>query len=796
MSRTLIFSIRLPAVAAFLFLFTPVHPALGDSPSEITRITLTDKVLVPDCSPLGIMLGGDAYYSGAVLTKVRTTWNFEGTSYRQCPWGPAMTERGPISWFDASDDWLKICDGATATVLSGPAAGQQAKFLGTEPITYRDGRNDRTLTLWKLDKPLPAHQGMSGLLVESLRLGDGQFRSLDGYWTSKENRIEQGDVPPGAFGTSCLNMDGSGEKSHLRLATAYQRYMDTNGTWHVRFWAKTKAGEPRLSAACDRGWGESKEVELSPEWKQHDVALEARGVPEPSGPQDNPHLLIVLEVTGGQVLLDDVELWKQGDANPTAFTDDLVAMLKDYGTGGPLRYLQMGGNTLENTLMPPVAAHSFDSTVTARLGPYNGHSQADYGLDQLYKLCEHLGSEPWYTLPGTLHEDEVRRFMEYLGAPADVGFGKIRARLGHEKPWTDSLKRIHVEFGNEAWNNATPYKIGGYNGPDYWRGLIAAGKASPYYRPNVVFHAAGQAASGDMSDRIMGDTPNADRYGVAPYIIQSLSPEETKLLDNNDKLFRWVFAWPLNRARNEQGAMFQNAANSREHGIELSVYEINHHITHGQNALDERNRIVTSLGGGINVANTMLVNLKEHGARSQVLFSLAQHSYNAQGIGPVRLWGTVLNMRRGHERYRPTFLACRLANRVIAGDLVATEHAGADPTFEATGVFNSRDGITTTGPWPAILSYGFADGDRRGLILVNLDTRDARPVSIHFDGRARGGTATGYLLWSESIADNNEFETPEPKVAVVERPIDNFASGVQTSLRPHSMTGLVWELER
>ena len=83
-----------------------------------------------------------------------------------------------------------------------------------------------------------------------------------------------------------------------------------------------------------------------------------------------------------------------------------------------------------------------------------------------------------------------------------------------------------------------------------WVGvLIAVGKASPYYSENVVFHAAGQAASGGMSDRIMSDTPNADRYSVAPYIIQSLSAEELKILYDDDKLFRWVFAWPLWRAR-------------------------------------------------------------------------------------------------------------------------------------------------------------------------------------------------------------------------------------------------------
>jgi hypothetical protein len=793
---------RVPASLAVLMtaitgIFGAVPPATAEptNPAEATNIQLTDEVVVKDCIPFGILLGGDSYYSGAALVKDRARMNFEGTSYRQCPWGPATAENGLISWFGASPEWLKIFPQADVTVLSGPAKGTKAKLLGVEPVNYEERGSVRQLRLWKIDKPLPARKGMSALLVESMHLGDGQFRPLDGYWTSTQNRIEVGDVPAGSFGAACLNLDGSRDKAHLRFGTSFQRYMDTNGTWHARFWAKGKSAAPRLEIACDRGYGEQKTVEVTPAWKQYHLLLKADKVPEPKSPDDNPHLLFVFQVTGGELLLDDVELWKQGDTNPTAFRDDVIATLKRYGPGGPLRHLQMGGNTVKNTLMPPLKAHSFSSEITTRLGPYATHSKMPYGLHQLYELCEYLGFEPWYSLPGTLHVEEVQQFMEYLGAPADVGFGKVRAELGHPRPWTETLKHIHVEFGNEAWNNAPPYQIGGYNGPDYWKDLIAAGKASPYYRKNVLFHTAGQAAAGEMSARIMADASNADRYSVAPYIIQSLTPEEIKVLSTDDKLFRWVFAWPLWRARNEKGAMFQNAANSRKYGIELSVYEINHHTTHGEGALAERNRIVTSLGGGINVANTMLVNLKEHGARTQCLFSLVQHSYNAKDIGAVRLWGTALNMRQGQERYRPTFLACALCNRAIRGNLVATRHTGVDPTFEATGIFSKSKGMETTRGWPTILSYGFAESQRRGLIIVNLDTTTDRPVSVTFQGNVRPGTATSYLLSAENIADNNEFETPEPKVKVTEQKMETFSSGERIIMPRHSMRALVWELQ-
>ena len=79
--------------------------------------------------------------------------------------------------------------------------------------------------------------------------------------------------------------------------------------------------------------------------------------------------------------------------------------------------------------------------------------------------------------------------------------------------------------------------------------------------------------------------------------------------------------------------------------------------------------------------------MREHKLRTQCLFSLIQHKYRAGGIGDVHLWGTALNMRKGHERYRPTFLACMLANKVVGGDLVETIHSKNEPVFDATGYF-------------------------------------------------------------------------------------------------------------
>jgi hypothetical protein len=729
--------------------------------------------------------------------KPRARENFEGTLYRVCHFGPGSDREGVSTWFRPSEDWVKILKGGRYTILSGPSKWTTGTVDDVVDKPYRHEGQMKPFAFFRLDRPIrPPDEPMRvGIMIERMRTEDGQFRPPDGYWTSTSNEITVGDVPPGSFGSAALNLKGSQEKAHVRFGTHYQRYGQTNGTWHAHFWAKANGGAPELTVSADRGYGESAAVKPAGEWRKHELPLEVDGVPEPSGPKDNPHLLFVFEVRGGDVLIDDVEIRMDGDENPTVFRDDCVATLRRFNPG-VLRKLQMGGSTVDNTIAPPLESYSYASQPGTKLGPYNRHSKDAYGLHETFVLCEHLGCDPWYCLPGTTTREEVSRFMEYLAAPAGAGYGRRRAELGHPRPWTDVFERIHVEFGNEAWNNAGPYKCGGFNGPNYWEGLIEAGKGSAHYRPNVLFHAAGQAAYAGRNQEIMRDCPNADRFGVAPYIIQGFSEDEFQTyLNTDEKLFRWAFAWPIRRSRDPRGAMFQNDELAAGAGMELSIYEVNHHTTHGDGPLEPRNKLVTSIGGGINVVNTMLLMLKEHHLRAQCLFSLAQHSYNARGIGPVRLWGTALCMRKDHERYRPTFLACATANRVLGGDLVETIHTGLDPRFAATGVFSKSAGAETLEDLPVIWSYAFADGKRRGLILVSLDVADRQTVAVTFPERAHGGRAHSWLMAANRITDGNEYESGPPQVSVREEEIAAFQSGSRVVMPPFSMRALTWATE-
>ncbi|MFO7956482.1 MAG: hypothetical protein R6X33_05240 [Candidatus Brocadiia bacterium] len=773
--------------------FATAQELADTDPDQLTTVRVTDNILVEDCSRFGINLGGDNYYSGSVLVKKRVRCNFEGTSYRQCHFGPVWKANGASTWFGVPEPWRRILVGSgTFTVLSGPGQWTSGTIREVSSVPYDHQGEMIEQDFFVFDRQIPETPPNSGLLVENFRLDEGQLpHRPHHYWMSESVTINTGDVPPGSFGVAAARLDGRREQSFIRFATHYHRYGRLNGTWRVNVWAKAVSGEPELKVACSREeYGGSATVRPSGEWRKYELSVTADAVPEPEGPDDSVHLTFVVSAAGGQVLVDDIEAWLEGDENPTAFRDDCLRMLRKYNPG-PVRYLQMGGNTVENTLRPPMRAHSYTSRKTDRPGPQEGHRKSPYGLHQMYELCEYIGAEPWYCLPGTLQREEIASFMEYLGGPPDTPYGRIRAEMGHPRPWTEVFDRIHVEFGNEAWNNAGPYQLGGYNGPDYWESLIATGKSSPHYTPKVVFHAGGQAANSWLNGIMLERVPNADRLGLAPYIIQRFNEEDMELLDTDEKFFRWAFAWPLRRSLHEDGAMYENCRAAKEAGIELSIYEVNHHITHGDAPPAPRNKLVTSIGGGLNVANTMLLMLKEHHLRTQCLFSLVQHGYRAS-TGTVRLWGTALNMREGHERYRPTFLACMLANKVMGGDLVETAHTGQTPTFSATGVFSRREGVETMERLPTIWSYAFREGNRRGLILVNLDVSEPRPVALEFEGQVREEGAQWWLLSADEITANNEFEQADPRVRITEGALEDFTSGRRIQLPPHSMMALQW----
>ncbi|MBI5723531.1 MAG: sigma-70 family RNA polymerase sigma factor [Planctomycetes bacterium] len=777
----------------------PANPSTppASSNDKVTVVEITDKILVKDTCRLGINLGGDSVFNGAVLVKKRVQENFEGTLYRQCHFSPQTDANGVLSWSQVTEDWKKVLLEGTYTILSGPNKQTSGKI---KSIGSKD-RQGRQLAYFELDKPITAEQNARiGLLVENLeRIREGQFRPLGSSSTTKDNQIVIGDTPPESFGCAALCLKSASGPASVMYRISAQRFADNNGTWHVELWAKAKEGNPKLTVEFVEGQNilASQPVELTNQWKKYQLTLKVEGFTEPKDAQDAAGAMgqIVLKSDGGQVLVDDIEAWNESDKNPTAFRDDCVEAVKLYNPS-VLRFLQIGGNSVENTLMPPIKAYAYSSSLSDTIGPYNMRLSSTFGaysLHEMYQLCEYLGVEPWYCLPGTMHMDEMKSFMEYLGGPADSKYGKLRADMGHPKPWTETLRQIHVEFGNEAWNSAAHYKCGGFNGPDYWKDLISLGKTSPYYKSNVIFHAGSHANNIGVTEQICADVPNADRISIAPYMAQFLEKADVEKLDSDDKLFRWVFSWALQRTLKEDSSLNRTYAATRKAGIELSFYEVNYGAS-GDGPPEPRNTIITSLAGGVNLANTLLLMLKRQGTRIQNVFVLAQYDSKMPNGGRARLSGVALTMRKGKERYRPTFLGCALANKVLGGNLVETVHSGANPTFQgAAGRSEDRKTSLENFSADCIWSYAFSDGKKRGLILVNLDLKDSRPVEVRFQGKPKGPVKC-WTMAGDKPSASNELENDKPQVEIVESQLQ-LENGGKLTLPPCSMQAYAWEVE-
>ncbi len=788
------------AVAALVLLLLVGRQATSaqDAAGDVTVVTVSDEVIVPKVRRFGINLGGDAHYSGAVLRKERIPHGgFEGVIYRSLSFGPGGDARSFFDWWEVAQ-WEDIFKGATYWFVTGPRKNVKGRIIDVrrERFVKRPDKDELTRYIFDEDGPEPGEN--DGIFFERIEPNVGYIGQHGGsFWVFTEGgatvKTIAGDVPPGSRGRVVAELTAPAAGFASLLAPGVdRRYAIVDGTWRLRFWAR---GTGALKAYVG-GWArraaeglKQQDVGLTEDWKHHELVFELEDYAT-----DN--LSVGFEVTDGKVLLDELSFIQDGDRNPTAFRDPLIATLKKFNPG-VLRHLQMGGSTLDNVLEPRASrmAYACSRWFPPPDGTWPSHPEQRgralyhaYGLHEFLELCEEVGTDPWYCLPGTLTVAEMEHFIEYLAGPPDTPYGKVRAGRGHPTPWTEVFESIHVEMGNEAWNYAPAYLFGGYSAKgEYWNDLFAAGKASPYYSDKIVFQAAGQAAWAGRNEGIARGTPAADGFGVAPYVVHEMSNEQAAMDDEG--LFSWVFGYPWYQAH--RGYMAENyRLVTEQFGHELSIYEVNHHITGGDAPAEPRNRIVTGIGGGINVANWMLLMLREQKVRVQNLFSLAQFGYRIGSGETVRLWGTALNMKRGQERYRPTFLAGMLANKVLFGDLVEAGTSGADPNWTCTARYdgNQKDDIQV----PYVHAYATRDGRNRGLILINLHRTDALPVKVELPGPVTPGSAVQWVLAADRIDANNEPEH-EPEVEVLQRALPDFAGGAVLQLRPFSMTVIRWQ---
>lgn len=782
--------------------------------AQTTTVTLTDKVLVQDTERLAAHFGGDTFYDSVIL-KRRVAESFEGSVNRLHVMGENVQPEAEGLYLTGINRDLEaeIFLGATGRVLSGEDFWSEVKITGIETRpSPRPSDDGKVVTFVKIDRPIRwSKDWTNGLLVDAKTEGRGQHpwivekrsrvdgvpkleRLPDPQYTSIGNTAAvTGDTPTVVGQQAALSLDGSGEPAWVRFRVQFQRAAPFEGTWTVKLWARARAGEPALAVGPTvPGTGQT--FQPGPEWKQHTLKLTLEKPPE----GQNPIFMLELKATGGDVLVDNVEAWRDGDGtNPTPFRDNLVETLK-FIDGGSIRYLRNNRDSYINSVLPGIANSAMRNV---------GSRRDNFGTHEFYQLCAHVGANPWATLPGTFLLEEVDQMMEYHAAPANVGLGKLRAQLGQEKPWTEVFGQIHLQFGNEA----ITFFGTGYYGPDYWKALVERIKASPYYDPKkFVLHLNEQ---GGGLKRLFRYHPNFDRGTINGYHIFGVYQDQIDKAGDIPGFYDWVYASAWHMWMDErQNRNWNNLITTRELGKEISIYEGgNYHSTFSdpENAPMERiNKMLAGRAGGVSAVNSMLILLKHWGARNQQNFNFSQETFSpGGGFGNlperIRGWGGIIGMGGDRQRYRPRFLALAAVNRVIGGDLVETVHGGADPKFSVTNRFGAGYGPSrnpvemTVADVARIHSYGFAEGERRGLILVSNDPREAQSVQVNFDGAVQGGKARVWTVESPGIEDTNEFDwSPDgPSVKLVELEID-FRSGQELQLPPATLLAIEWTVQK
>lgn len=811
MKAIALISSGITVIAAALWTL-PAASAQPAAPAAATVITVSDEVVTPKILRFGINLGDDASYDASILTKERISDSgFEGIIYREATFGPGGDANSYFDWF-GTGAWGDVIKGSTYWFVSGPRKGVKGKIVDVKQEVYakRPDKKD-PMPHYTFDKEGPAPGENDGMIIERVNDEQGYVgQHGGGYWVFTEGgatvKTAAGDVPPGSKGkvvcvlaaekpATAPAADAKEPVAELMTACGNTKFMKVDGTWRLRFWAKgTGTLLVGLGDWNHRGKAAvlPQEVALTPEWKKQEITFAVENYGTAAG-WTGGSFCLDLQLRGGTMKIDEISFQQEGDKNPTAFRDDIVDVLKKYRPG-TLRALNMGGSSLDNILRPRETrmASSWSRRNAPPVGSdwpthpnvNGGADLMSYSLPEFFQLCEEVGTIPWYCLPGAMSVEEMKNFMEYVGGPVTTPYGKLRADLGHPKPWTETLPGIDLEMGNEAWN----YQCSGYSGPEYWNDLFTVVKESPYYKDTIRCNAGGQAVNVGRNEGVAKDTPQADAVNVGPYMIHEMSQKEAEV--SEEDLWSWDFGFPWYHAHT--GFMAQNYQQvTKKYGKELSIYEVNHHITGGDAPEGPRNKIVTSIGGGLNVANWMLMMLQEQKVRTQNLFSLFQLGYNANGKN-VRLWGTALDAKAGEQRFRPTFQTCMLANQVLGGDLVTAAKTGADPKWTCKSV-QTYDGKPNA-PFdvPYIQAYATKDGKTRGLIVFNFHRTDALPVQLQIPGTVKAGSVTKWSLTADKIDDNNEPEHEE-QVKVAEEKMDALASGAQMSLKPFSMTVLKWD---
>ncbi len=774
-------------VAALTLVLCGGHAHAQSTPVQSTNVSIQTGVLQAPIKRLGINLGTLDNYDSGQMSKNLIIGNpgFEGQIWNstiRCAYGSATScvdENVYAAW--PAGFW----NGATYQIFYGTAAGRSGTVANSTAAGYGEGA-----ILNFADSGVAPAEG-DYLIVHKTVPGSssaGWSPYTSGAGTITDNLT---DLPPGTQGkqTTVLTAPSQNDFANISYffdSTAGKTFLQLNGNYQLQFKAKGIGGYDQMYVTVTR-YGVATYINqvlnLTNSWQTYDLTFAASEDGSAIGTVG-----VAFSTIGATAFeLDDVSLTPVGGeaSNTTHFRDSVVDALQTLQPG-TLRYWGNNGHlgeTLDNFLTPAFGRQ------LAGYSPYYNAS-FDYGLHDFLQLSQLVGAEPWFVVPTTFTLTDASNLIEYLAGSTSTPYGAKRAALGQATPWTQVFSKIHLEFGNEAWNGIFKGGTIEYPAPYGTRAqaVFAAMRANPSF---VASHfdliLGGQAYLPDRTGGEQGYCNNNDSFAIAPYTMNTVDSFQT-----NELLFGSTFAEPEALMSPNgtaegltPGAVYQNyqQLQSSTNPVPLAFYEMNMSTLGGAITQQAVNSYVPSLGAGLMVADTMLQAMANFGVVNQELFALPQYDYNAANGNTVLLWGSVIDMGVTNRK-RPQYLALELANQALSNGatMVPTIQTGLNPTWNQPLVNTVEYGTAHY-----IQSYAFSQGQSMSAVLFNLSRTSALPVT--FSGNAPGGTVQMQQLTSTNLTDTNESSNV---ISITPSTLSAFNPTAGLTLPPYSMTVLNW----
>lgn len=315
-------------------------------------------------------------------------------------------------------------------------------------------------------------------------------------------------------------------------------------------------------------------VEVSAEWSVHQFDFN----PADTLPSGANGMLAFLADGPGTFWIDNLSIWDP-ELPADSILPNVTEALRE-ARPGVIRIWNLvnqgrGGTTLDDALAAPAERSTF-------LALNQAHAPPDAtSLHDMLQLCAEVGADPWIVIGPTFTDAELAGLLEYLAGDASTPYGARRAALGRTEPWLPAFRRIHLELGNEMWNQSfRPLAFGLGLADLYGRfarrqfGLLRSHALFDDGKFDLILSGFIANASNFNGKAAAASAGSADRIGLATYLrggwdtadILTEDPDDTVSRTTlvNQLLYFERLAWP-NYSR------FLDTA--RAHNLGTAVYE-------------------------------------------------------------------------------------------------------------------------------------------------------------------------------------------------------------------------------